>query len=76
MHLAPAGYARYMSDQIEPADQRPNEFPDEVPERVPGLDETPDAFPRIRAGSGGGSRCCPHAGHARRSSSGRVQRSG
>ena len=42
MRLEVQGYGVGMSDQTEPADQRPNEFPDEAPERVPALDETPD----------------------------------
>lgn len=31
-----------MSDQTEPADQRPNELPDEDAEEIAPLDEAPD----------------------------------
>lgn len=32
-----------MSDQTEPADQRPNELPDHEAEEIAPLDEAPDA---------------------------------
>ena len=31
-----------MSDQQSPADERPNELPDDAPEEIPALDEAPE----------------------------------